>query len=226
MARFELSEFHRDVTDDALLADLQSVANQLGRSPTIPEYNELGKYHASTVARRFGRWTEALKVAGLGPTRSELNIPREDLLQNIEEVWSKLGKQPTYNNMDEPFSRFSAGTYANRFGSWRGALEAFVAGVNQDVVDDESNAASVLASDDPALRVGSRTRHINWRVRFLVLQRDRFTCVSCGRSPAKDPSIELHVDHTMPWSRGGASTIENLQTLCSVCNIGKSDLEA
>ena len=27
------------------------------------------------------------------------------------------------------------------------------------------------------------------------------------------------------WAKGGETALENLQTLCSVCNIGKSDLE-
>ena len=46
----------------------------------------------------------------------------------------------------------------------------------------------------------------------------------CGRSPAKDMNIELHVDHIMPYSKGGETVIENLQTLCSDCNLGKSNL--
>lgn len=35
----------------------------------------------------------------------------------------------------------------------------------------------------------------------------------------------LHVDHVIPWSKGGETTLENLRVLCSVCNIGKSDVE-
>ncbi|MBY0462653.1 MAG: HNH endonuclease [Alphaproteobacteria bacterium] len=31
------------------------------------------------------------------------------------------------------------------------------------------------------------------------------------------------MDHITPWSKGGETLIENFQTLCSVCNIGKSD---
>ena len=50
-------------------------------------------------------------------------------------------------------------------------------------------------------------------------------CKKCGRSPATDPSIILHVDHIKAWANGGETVLENLQTLCSMCNIGKSDLE-
>jgi 5-methylcytosine-specific restriction endonuclease McrA len=45
----------------------------------------------------------------------------------------------------------------------------------------------------------------------------------CGASPAKDPAVTLHVDHIEPWSKGGTTTLDNLQTLCSTCNIGKAD---
>ncbi len=56
------------------------------------------------------------------------------------------------------------------------------------------------------------------------MQRDRFTCRQCGASPAKDTSVELHLDHILAWSKGGDTTYENLQTLCSKCNLGKSNL--
>ncbi|MBR0162008.1 MAG: HNH endonuclease [Oscillospiraceae bacterium] len=47
----------------------------------------------------------------------------------------------------------------------------------------------------------------------------------CGASPAKDSSVELHIDHIKPWSKGGETVMENLETLCSIWNLGKSDLE-
>jgi 5-methylcytosine-specific restriction endonuclease McrA len=56
------------------------------------------------------------------------------------------------------------------------------------------------------------------------MQRDHFTCRACGASPAKEAGVELHVDHVVPWSRAGETTLENLQTLCTRCNLGKSDL--
>ena len=62
------------------------------------------------------------------------------------------------------------------------------------------------------------------RLRFEVLARDQFTCRYCGASPTKDPSVTLHIDHIIPWSKGGETTIDNLQTLCSKCNLGKSNM--
>ncbi|MBI5847426.1 MAG: HNH endonuclease [Nitrospirae bacterium] len=53
---------------------------------------------------------------------------------------------------------------------------------------------------------------------------DRFTCRHCGASPAKMLGVELHVDHIIAWSKGGETVLSNLQTLCSKCNLGKSNL--
>ena len=58
-------------------------------------------------------------------------------------------------------------------------------------------------------------------LRYDVLRRDGFRCVLCGMS-AKDGAI-LHVDHIVPVSKGGKSTMNNLRTLCEKCNMGKSN---
>ena len=53
--------------------------------------------------------------------------------------------------------------------------------------------------------------------------RDGARCRLCGAVPSD--GIRLHVDHVKPWSKGGETVLENLQILCNVCNIGKSDVE-
>ena len=58
-------------------------------------------------------------------------------------------------------------------------------------------------------------------IRWQVFERDNFKCVACGASQ-KDGAI-LHVDHIIPRSKGGTDTMENYQTLCQKCNIGKSN---
>lgn len=59
-------------------------------------------------------------------------------------------------------------------------------------------------------------------LRYDILKRDNFKCVICGRTPKRD-GITLHVDHIIPVSKGGKTEPENLRTLCSICNLGKSD---
>jgi 5-methylcytosine-specific restriction endonuclease McrA len=58
-------------------------------------------------------------------------------------------------------------------------------------------------------------------LRWQVFQRDRWKCVACGRGSHDD--VILHVDHILPRSQGGTDSLDNFQTLCDRCNIGKSN---
>lgn len=214
--KYQLEPHHRDVPDEELLADLTQVAKELGKNcVTIDEYNDRGRFHATTLTRRFGSWFAATDKVGLGRTRN-LNIPNEDLFANLVEVWTRLGRQPRYQDLKPGSSRFSSGTYEKRFGTWRKALEAFVRWANE----------GELAPRDDSVKKARRhtSRNINWRLRALVLIRDGARCRLCGAVPSD--RIRLHVDHVKPWIRGGETVLGNLQILCNVCNIGKSDVEA
>ena len=215
--RFELEPHHRDVPDTELIDDLIRVAAKTGASSvTIDTYNEHGRYHATTLTRRFGSWFKALELAGLKKTRN-LNIPNEALFENLVEVWTKLGRQPKYDDLTKDVSLYSSGTYEKRFGSWRKSLEAFVAWANEGVTPPVESFATGQA--------GRRTpRAANWRQRAIVLMRDGARCRLCGATPQS--GARLHIDHILPWSKGGETVLENLQVLCEQCNIGKSNVHA
>lgn len=213
--KFRLEPYHRNVPDDELIQDLSRVAEELGaQRVTIDQYNERGRFHATTLTRRFGSWFKALELAGLKKTRN-LSISTEELFENLAEVWLKLGRQPRYSDMKGSQSRFSAGTYENRFGKWREALEAFVSWADE-------------GAEVPDTPIGKRklrrtARAPNWRQRALVLMRDGATCRMCGARP--EHGVQLQVDHIVPWAKGGQTVMENLQILCQACNVGKSDQE-
>lgn len=63
-------------------------------------------------------------------------------------------------------------------------------------------------------------RSIKLKTRIKVFERDNYTCQYCG---AKPPEAILHIDHIVPWSKGGTNDMSNLITACSLCNLGKSD---
>ena len=223
--KFELDNYNRNVSDDFLLLDLRTVAKKLGKnSLTRQEYDINGKCHSSTQCRRFGSWINALKKAKLQQTRTSPNVPEEELFKNLEEVWIKLGRQPRYDEMQRPFSKFLVDTYKRRFGGWRKALECFVEYVNnEEGITSQEAINKIKKAEFPAQHKTPRT--VNWRLRFIVMKQDNFKCKHCGRSPATNPTIVLHVDHKKAWANGGETVLENLQTLCSKCNIGKSNLE-
>lgn len=207
------------VSDEELLADLRFVANKLARN-TVPQktYGNLGKYDYSTVTRRFGSWNGALLAAGLSLS-NEVQISDERLFENLLVLWQHFGRQPRRSELAHPPSTISQSPYHRRFGSWSAALENFVAYANSSEVE------RVAVSSYVPQALPRTGRDPSLRLRIKVLFRDRFTCQYCGASPAITAGVELHVDHIVPWSKGGETTLENLQTLCSKCNLGKSNLQ-
>lgn len=61
------------------------------------------------------------------------------------------------------------------------------------------------------------SRHIPQAVKIQVAARDQGRCRQCGTTE------NLHFDRVIPWSKGGTNTVQNIQLLCSLHNLGKSD---
>jgi hypothetical protein len=53
-------------------------------------------------------------------------------------------------------------------------------------------------------------------VRIAVWRRDNGRCVRCGSRE------RLEYDHIIPVSRGGSSTVRNIELLCEICNRSKA----
>lgn len=224
MSSFQIRLRRRGITPQEILDDIRRVASERGSaSVTRLEYDQYGQFGATTALRNFKTWNAALQTAGLKISTRQ-DITNEALFENLAEVWTHLGKQPFGRQMSDPStgSKFSTGTYEKRFGTWNGALLAFADHLSGHV---EPIQLARQSDSEAVAAVNKRTaRDINWRMRAKVLIRDACICKMCGDSPAKNPDAVLHVDHIVPWSKGGETVEENLQTLCAVCNIGKSDL--
>jgi hypothetical protein len=220
-------------TDDQLLAELHAVSARIGGAPvTIDAFNEHATINAETVRRRFGSWGAALKRAELSISPLGKRHSDNEYFENLLEVWTYHGRQPKYGEMDRPPSLISSGAYESKWGTWTNALLAFLDRVNSEP------SAGTIPLDEPAVavtpakaRIRSRTgrrpsaeerRQPSLALRYHVLRRDRFRCVLCGANPATSIGCVLHVDHIVPFSRGGKTTSENLRTLCQSCNLGKS----
>lgn len=220
--KYEYSTYNERATDEELLSDMKRVfdENHL-QSLTMKSYSSYGKFDCSTIIRRFGTWNDALKKLNL-PIKQQYWTEKQ-LFENIEQAWIKKGSQPRRSDMnDKSLSFISSGAYLRKFGKWSTALQAFVEYMNEE----ETELPRIIQDDTGSDTIQHRTRRdVSLRLRFKVLQRDNFKCCMCGATPAKDPSVELHIDHIVPWSKGGETVIDNLQTLCSKCNLGKSDLE-
>lgn len=221
-------------TSEELLDDLRRVARELGSvSLSLAQYRSAGRFSEHPFREHFGSWSEAIRRSGIAPPPGyRARIPNEEYFRNLEQVWITLGRQPRFTEMDKPLSRYSVKAYEHRFGSWRKALEAFVEYANQT---DDAPVTSppraprpapqrAAAPQEPKPRTRQRTKRVpSHRLRFQVMKRDKFKCRACGRSPALDHAVLLHVDHVTPWDAGGETVLDNLQTLCETCNLGKSN---
>ena len=223
MRNFEINLRRRNVPQVELIDDLKRVAKLLNlQTLTGSIYDEKGKFGKTTILRRFGSWNKALEASELKVVLI-LNNKEEILFENLANVWKILGRQPVGSDLDKSkgCSKFALGTYEKRFGSWNKALQAFADFINEVSVSGTFSEDVKRARENETART---SRKINWRLRAKVLIRDNCICKMCGASPAKDSAVMLHVDHIKAWSKGGETKMENLQTLCAKCNIGKSDL--
>lgn len=56
---------------------------------------------------------------------------------------------------------------------------------------------------------------ISQALRTKVFERDKYRCLRC------ETHLNLRADHVIPESKGGLTSLENLQTLCLSCNSWK-----
>lgn len=75
------------------------------------------------------------------------------------------------------------------------------------------HAHAVLAASTSQAR--RKRESIPRDVRRAVWERDEGRCTECGTD------FDIQYDHIIPFSMGGASTVENLQLLCAPCNQAK-----
>lgn len=63
--------------------------------------------------------------------------------------------------------------------------------------------------------------YIPLNLRRAVIDRDGYHCVFCDEDLT---NAEIHLDHVIPESQGGLTTLNNLQVTCRKCNLAKGTL--
>lgn len=187
---------------------------------TRDSFNQYSKYSYNIVRTTFDSWADALKEAGLKQSNLAKRYTDEECFENLLNIWTYYGRQPTYQEMKRSPSKVGAKAYLNRWGSWSNALNTFVNKINGTAQIDDKKVQKVTVENNI---LEEDKRDIKLGLRYNVLKRDFFKCVLCGISPAVNPTTILHIDHIVPFSKGGKTEINNLRTLCKDCNLGKSN---
>lgn len=224
-----------NTTKELLIQELNNIVQEHGLTVLNQgDYEKYGgQYTIQTFYNHFGSWKNAKIAAGLKIGRA---LPeKEELFDELQRVWEQLGRQPLSSEM-QTLGKFSFKSYSLRFGGWTKAIYAFITDRQNEDVEDNHDALKKTVDErvDTSMKLHAKVNDVikmktpripSTRLRFNVLSRDKFTCVLCNKKPSVDSTIILHVDHIRPYSKGGETILENLQTTCSACNLGKSDTE-
>jgi hypothetical protein len=197
------------------------------------EFDDIAPISSSTAVRAFGTWSKAMEaLRGTLRQRGLALKPRHkgyfaeaELFAEMECIWTTLGHRPSRMEWEAVKPRISYQTYKRYFRGWQQARLTFLEQRTEERLSPMEGQATSAgeAPQKQGIRQGAarNPRDVPPGLRLKVYERDRFRCVYCGPSPITDLTVALHADHIVPFVRGGQTVLENLQTLCAPCNLGK-----
>ena len=214
--KYEMNAKKVRFTDRELLESLESYANIIkGKYFPTTAYDKWDKkvVHSATFVDRFGSWNKALKIIGIEGGHEKKYTP-EELIENLEYIWKEIRYPPGKRQLVKYGMKISESPYRRYWGSIKSACEQ-VALFHKGKITREQ----LFLKEN----IRNERKPIPLHLRWFVLKRDGYTCRKCGRSPGKDNTVELEIDHIVPVAKNGTNDVDNLQTLCRECNQGKKD---
>ena len=234
-------------SEEEILGELEKVAKHFNHNHFCrKDFDEIADIHSATVERHYdGSWTTAMQALKerlerkniiLAPSRRR-NIPKKTMFDEMERIWVQLCHRPSRNEWTTAKPKVSYDSVYRRFGGWTNACLKFIefksggsitAG-DEEIVDEKNKVPFPKGNENTrnkdTQKSIEKTRAVPLNIRVRILSRDNFRCVFCGKSPATDIGVKLHIDHIIPFSKGGTNSPDNLQSLCEQCNFGKSNTE-
>lgn len=245
--KFELKRSQANkIPRNKIITELEKVAKKFDYTDfTQDQFNDMANISHYTVIREFGTWEKILKFLQKNLKKKGIDFEittrrskysNQEIFDEMERIWRALGHRPSRNEWNASNPKISYDTAYRRFGGWTNVCLKFIeyksdgseittdidenSQDKQGIGTDAKTATNKLLTKKVKIE---KTRTIPLSARLKVFVRDNFRCVFCGRSPATDIGIKLHIDHIVPFSEGGKTTLDNLQTLCQECNLGKSN---
>jgi hypothetical protein len=133
------------VSDAELLEEIDRLADG-GDPPTYKKFNSNADHSASTAAKRFGSWNEAVVEAGYQPRnpKHEPQYTEQELLAEIDRL-ADGDNPPSMREFDRKSEQYTPGAVQQRFESWNEAVvEAGYQPYIPDTYIDESEVMSEI----------------------------------------------------------------------------------
>jgi 5-methylcytosine-specific restriction endonuclease McrA len=241
-------EFQRRQTSkiprEKIFEELEKVAKSFGyKDFTQDQFNDVANIHHYTAIREFGTWEKTLKLLqeelkekgiDFEITTRRSKYSNQEIFDEMERIWRLLGHRPSENEWTAINPKISYDTAYRRFGGWSNACLKFIEykSGGEITAGEKTTEKHKTPETNREIKTKNRSKNsykieksrtIPLSIRVKVLSRDNFRCVFCGKSPATDIGTKLHIDHIVSFANGGENTLENLQTLCEECNLGKSN---
>ena len=167
----------------------------------------------------YEKWSELSdneKEEGYG---EKLNKDYEKRDLEEFEAFKKLTKNKKSEFEKKKFARYTAREQMELIRREREELKELEAWEKEKRSKEKLKRLRKMKKNDEAgVNISDSSRElIPADIRDYVWSRDKGKCLSCGSNK------NLHFDHIIPVSKGGATTTENLQVLCKDCNLKKSD---
>lgn len=111
------------ISDEELINNLKLMEQKLGRNPKRDDMTlENGSKYSMNAYKRFGSFAKALDAAGMSPNQVR-NATKEEVLQDLKNVYKKLNKTPSLEEYCEyGVIGWCAASFTKHFGSFSDAL--------------------------------------------------------------------------------------------------------
>jgi hypothetical protein len=107
-----------------ILDSIAAVAKQLGRAPSLTEFVGAARIPKYCVWQHFLKWNDAVRAAGLEPSREYKRLEDDELLKDWGETARKKGDLPSRRGYLLT-GKYEPRTLEKRFGGWEHLPEAF-----------------------------------------------------------------------------------------------------